>query len=484
MQVTGPYADEAGRAFVSDQPSYSAIEIYPPDLFVLSPDKEILGRLPYDATAEETYRLLVDVLEEHPELAPPNGFTEIDPGSQGPAIAQLAEIEERYNSTTPGREWWKQSVDLLFYVEHEPGEPPRFDTNKASLVPELEAWLGEHGERFPEAAPLARLLLGGARAHSGDFNGARDAWQSVIDLFPAHPLRHRAEYNLIEPGAFPCMPHPELARIPQPTIAQVGVTVPDAAVRERNVEAVRTDPRYVHDIVPGLPFVRIPAGTFTMGGTPARQPRELPTRRVTISRPFFISAWPVTRAVWRGFRPEDYPGDEAEGLAGALPAVRHSWVEMLELCEHLGQQSGRTFRLPTEAEWEYSARGGLAECDHPWGNDPPTPERCSYVYPRPVPVGCYPPNGYGLFDCVGNNFEWVADYYLTDAYSKTQSEITDPTGPTIAEVEASGLQATRTVRGGGWLGNPMCHINCRNAWRLGWPDNFRWCYLGGRIVVE
>jgi formylglycine-generating enzyme required for sulfatase activity len=373
---------------------------------------------------------------------------------------------------------------LLFYIEHDPGEQPRFDANKASLVGDLEAWLNEHGERYPDATPLARLLLGGARAHAGDFKGARQAWQSVIDLFPTHPLRHRAAYNLIEPGAFPCMPHPELARIPRASIAQVGAIIPDAVVRERNLEAVRTEPRYLGDIVSGLPFVRVPAGTFTMGGTPALQPRELPTRRVNISRPFLISAWPITRGLWRRFRPNDYPGDEGEGLAGDLPAVQHSWVEIVEFCEFLSRESGRSFRLPTEAEWEYAARGGLAEKAHPWGNDPPTPERCNYVHPRPVPVGCYPPNGYGLFDCVGNSFEWVADYYLKDAYTKTPAEITDPSGPTMAEVEASGLQATRAVRGGGWLGNEMCLINCRNAWRLGWPDNFRWCYLGARIVAE
>src|SRR4029077_10517586 len=173
------------------------------------------------------------------------------------------------------------------------------------------------------------------------------------------------------------------------------------------------------------------------------------------------SAWPVTRAVWRRFRPDDYPGDEGSGLAGGLPAGQHSWIEMAEFSEFLSRQSGRTFRLPTEAEWEYAARGGLVEKAHPWGDEPPTPERCNYLHTRPVPVACYPSNGYGLFDCVGNNFEWVSDFYLKDAYAKTSAEVTAPLGPTIAEVESSGLEACRVVRGGGWLGNPMRLINCR-----------------------
>jgi len=484
MHVTGPCADDAGRKFVAGHPTGSSIEIQPQDLFVLSPDKQLLGRLPYDATADETYRFLLGILEQHPELAPPDGFSDPEPEPREPALVQLRDIQARYDSTTPGGDWWRQSIGLLFRSEHDPPGETRFDAVKASLVGELEDWLEEHEGRFPQAAPLARLLLGGARVHAGDFVGAREAWQSVVDRFPEHPLRHRAAYNLIEPGGFPCLPHPELARLPRAPVAQVGIVVPDPALRRRNLDALRSDPRWVTDIVSGLPFVRVPAGVFTMGGTPVVQARESPTRRVTISRPFLVSAWPVTRALWRRFRPEDYPADEGEGLAGELPAVQHSWREMVEFCEFLSRESGRTFRLPTEAEWEYAARGGLAERANPWGDEPPTPERCNYIHTRPVPVACYPPNGYGLFDCVGNNFEWVADFYLKDAYARTLAEVTDPPGPTLADVEASGLDACRVVRGGGWIGNPMCLINCRNAWRLGWPADFRWCNLGARIVVE
>lgn len=484
MHETGPCADDKGRKLVAAQPSSGAVETHPPDLFVLSPDEEILGRLPYDATADETYFFLVDILQKHPDLTAPGGLEDSNQESANPALAELRDLEMRYNATTPGADWWKQAIGMMFYTDHDRGREPFYDTNKASLVGELEEWLRAHGDDCPAGVPLARVLLGGARAHAGDYTGARQAWQSVVDLFPTHPLRHRASYNLIEPGAFPCMPHPELAWFPRAPLSQMGIVIPDAAVRERNLAAIQRDARYDHGIVPGLPFVSVPAGTFTMGGTPAVQGRERPTRRVTISRPFRISAWPITRALWKRFRPADYPGEEGEGLAGDLPAVHHSWVEIVEFCEFLSRETGRTVRLPTEAEWEYAARGGLEGKSYPWGDEPPTPERCNYVHSRPVPVACYPPNGYGLFDCVGNNFEWAADYYLKDAYARTPAEVTDPTGPTSAEVEASGIQPTRVVRGGGWMGNEMCFINCRNAWRLGWPDNFRWCYLGARLVVE
>jgi formylglycine-generating enzyme required for sulfatase activity len=487
MHVTGPCADEAGRKFVASQPSSGSLEIFPPDLFVVSPEGELLGRLAYDATADETYAFLVDILRRRPDLAPPQGPAALEPPPPSdPAEVQLQDIEARYDATTPEREWWRSSIDLLFRVDRELPESAgtRFDPVKAALVGELEAWLAEHAERLPGGAALARVLLGGARAHAGDFLGAREAWQSVLDLHPNHPLRHRAGYNLIEPGGFPSLGHPELARIPRPPVTHVGVHVPDASVRARNLEAVRADRRYLHDVLPGLPFVRIPEGTFTMGGTPAVQGRELPTRRVTITRSFLISAWPITRGLWRRFRPGDYEGPEGEGLAADLPAVQHSWLDLVEYCAFASRQAGRTFRLPTEAEWEYAARGGLAESAFPWGNEPPDHARCNYAHPRPVPVGCYPPNGYGLFDCVGNSFEWVSDYYLTDAYARTPAEIADPEGPSLEMIRASGLEATRVVRGGGWLGNEMCHINCRNAWRLGWPEGFLWCNLGARIVVD
>ncbi len=472
-----------GRAFVSSQPGSGYYDIFPPDLFIVSPERELLGRLAYDATAEETYTFLLDILGKRPDLAPHEEQGAIMPAPSDPAEAALAELEARYNSTTPGRDWWKSSMPLLFRVE---GADARqgfgFDAVKASLVEELEGWLRAHAERLPNVAALARVLLGGARIHAGDFVGAREAWQSVIALHPDHPLRHRAAYNLIEPGAFG-LAHPELARLPRAPVAQVGVYVPEPALRAQNMKAVRADPRYLHDVIPGLPCVRVEAGIFTMGGSPAVQARELPTRRVTISKPFLISAWPITRALWRRFRPGDYPGTEHEGLAGELPAVRLAWPDLFDFCEFTSKEIGRRVRLPTEAEWEYAARGGLAEKQYPWGDEPPH-GRCNFAHTRPIPVGCFLPNGYGLFDCVGNNFEWVADYYLKDAYRMTPAEVTDPLGPELDALQAAGGGVNRVVRGCGWLGSEVCSIHCRNSWRLGWPENYRWCNLGGRVVIE
>jgi formylglycine-generating enzyme required for sulfatase activity len=315
--------------------------------------------------------------------------------------------------------------------------------------------------------------------------GARAAWRSVLELYQDHALRHRAKYNLIEPGAFPSLPLPETVGARRPSVVEAGIVEPDREGRRGNLERVQADPRYLK-WRPELPFVRIEAGTFTMGGSPAVQARELPNRRVTISKPFLISAWPITRGLWSRFRPDTFPGKESEGLAAELPAVHLSWVDIVEFCAWLSKADGRTYRLPTEAEWEYAARGGLEGKSHPWGDEYPNPTRCNYVNLHPVPVASYAPNGYGLFDCVGNNFEWCADYYAKDAYARTAAEVVDPVGPTedVAIALSPTGDAGRVARGGGWLGNEMCLINCRNSWRIGWPEQFTWCNLGARLVVD
>lgn len=308
----------------------------------------------------------------------------------------------------------------------------------------------------------------------------------MLKLYPDHSLKHRAKYNLIDPHAFPSLPLPDTVGARRPVAVRDGIVVPDSDRRRANLERVRSDSRYLW-LREGLPFVRIEAGTFTMGGTPAHQARELPNRQVTISKPFLISAWPVTRAAWNAVHPDAFAGEDSEGLAGELPAVRLSWLDMVEFCEIISRQDGRRYRLPTEAEWEYAARGGLEGMPYPWGAEDPDPSRCNYVNLHPVPVASYAPNGYGLFDCVGNSYEWVADYYTRDAYARTPLEVVDPIGPSkevAIEMSPKGAEAGRVVRGGGFLGNEMCYINCRNSWRIGWSEGYRWCNLGARIVVD
>jgi len=457
MNVWGPGRDDEAREFVLRQPTPGRSDLYPPDLFVVDPQGELLGRLPFDASADETLVFLKDVLRRHPDLAPAQGPDAFDlPPPTLPGEIALAALRQRFESG-----------------------------DKAALVGELEGWIATYAEELPESAALARVLLGGARYHADDLEGANAAWDEVLRLHPHSPLRHRAYYNRVEQGSFPSVPHPDVIDHAPPPLVQRGVIVPDAQVRERNLAAVREEARYL-PLSDGLPFVRVPAGTFTMGGTPAVQLRELPVRRVTLTRPFLLSAWPITRRVWSRFRPDDVPEAERDGVAGELPMVGISWTDVRDFCEFLSRIDGRRYRLPSEAEWEYAARGGLEEKMYPWGDEAADAGRCNFLNPRPVPVACYPANGYGLFDMVGNNFEWVADFYLKDAYALTPSDVVDPSGPSADEAleRSPDRSHSRVARGGGWMSNEMSKINCRNSWRLGWPEFQRHGNIGARIVAD
>ena len=124
------------------------------------------------------------------------------------------------------------------------------------------------------------------------------------------------------------------------------------------------------------------------------------------------------------------------------PVVAVSWLDAVAYCEWLGQTTGAPFRLPTEAEWECAARGGLEGKLYPWGDDPPE-SRPGYLErwrSGPERVARQAPNGYGLFDICENVHEWCGDWYDAAYYSVTPER--NPTGPD------TGMR--RVSRGGSW----------------------------------
>jgi formylglycine-generating enzyme required for sulfatase activity len=122
--------------------------------------------------------------------------------------------------------------------------------------------------------------------------------------------------------------------------------------------------------------------------------------------------------------------------------VGPTWFDAVEYCRWLAGRTGRPFRLPTEAEWEWAARGGLDGKLYPWGDEPPT-DRPGYQdrwIEGPESVGESAPNGFGLFDICENVHEWCSDWYDRDYYQISPLE--NPTGP------VSGTR--RASRGGAW----------------------------------
>jgi formylglycine-generating enzyme required for sulfatase activity len=139
---------------------------------------------------------------------------------------------------------------------------------------------------------------------------------------------------------------------------------------------------------------------------------------------FWIGRFEVTNAQFEQFRKRPRP---PESLADNQPVTRVSWEDAVAFCRWLSKKEDKKYRLPTEAEWEYAARGGLVQKQYPWGNDPIRDDLAVLARSVTFPVGSCAPNGYGLYDMVGNVEEWVSDWYDENYYAR--SPLQDPQGP-------------------------------------------------------
>lgn len=184
--------------------------------------------------------------------------------------------------------------------------------------------------------------------------------------------------------------------------------------------------------VPEMRFALIPAGSFDMGSDASFDMQ--PVHRVTISRPFEIQTTEVTQAQWRavmGSDPSHFPGDDR-------PVESISWQEAQEFIRRLNQlDRGKSYRLPTEAEWEYACRAGSTERGWADLDDVAWWHRNSDEQTHPV--GLKRANAWGLYDMIGNVWEYTADW--KDSYPK--APVTDPTGPEHGYYKVS--------RGGSWF---------------------------------
>jgi formylglycine-generating enzyme required for sulfatase activity len=235
----------------------------------------------------------------------------------------------------------------------------------------------------------------------------------------------------------------------------------------------------------GIKFTLIPAGTFLMGsesGDPLRGPDEGPQRRVTIEQPFYLGVHPITQQQYEAVMHAN-PSQFRKGHGGGPkhPVEQVSWDEANDFCRRLSEAIGQTYRLPTEAEWEYACRAGTttgfafgdALCSTAANFDGTRPFGAAELGPflqRTSPVGAYTPNGWGLYDMHGNLWEWCADWYEERYYADAPAH--DPKGPSRGNV--------RVLRGGSW--NNSGHL-CRSARRNKYAPDFKSETIGFRVVL-
>jgi sulfatase modifying factor 1 len=200
----------------------------------------------------------------------------------------------------------------------------------------------------------------------------------------------------------------------------------------------------------GMKLNKIPAGTFTMGspeGEEGRSDHET-QHPVTISKAFYMQTTEVTQGQWKAVMgTEPWKGIQYVKEGPNYPASYVSWDDAVAFCKKLSEREGKTYRLPTEAEWEYACRGGTETRwsfgddekvlgGYAWYNKNAWGIREKYAHQ----VELKKPNAFGLYDMHGNVYEWCHDYYEADYYK--QSPEKDPTGPTSG--------SSRVLRGGSW----------------------------------
>jgi formylglycine-generating enzyme required for sulfatase activity len=220
----------------------------------------------------------------------------------------------------------------------------------------------------------------------------------------------------------------------------------------------------------GMEFVQIPAGEFMMGSPPGEEDRsdsEDPLHKVRITKSFQMGAFEVTNGQYKTFlketgylstadadyHPQHFNDIEWHGFrSDDQPVVYVSWKNAMAFCRWLSKKEGRTYRLPTEAEWEYACRAGTAT-SYFWGDW--FSKNCAWggVIRGGTPrrVGSLRPNKWGLYDMSGNVWEWCADWGDVDHYGKSSAE--GQRGPAT--------DSSRALRGGAWGSVPG---NCRSAY--------------------
>ena len=242
----------------------------------------------------------------------------------------------------------------------------------------------------------------------------------------------------------------------------------------------------------GMELVLIPAGEFQMGCSPGDHQcggDEKPYHLIKITKPFYMGKYEVTQEQWQtlmGGNPSYFNESRVGADWKKHPVEQVSWNAVQEFMQKLSEKEKGKYRLPTEAEWEYAARAGTTDALQSGAVD-----RVGWSWMNSGgnthPVGQLKPNAWGLYDMLGNVWEWVQDQYADTFYA--ESPAVDPTGAG-ADTQRSKLSRIRhpkrrsedkVSRGSSWYWNPkMMRVSARHSYGASYGD-----YCGGfRVAME
>jgi len=221
-----------------------------------------------------------------------------------------------------------------------------------------------------------------------------------------------------------------------------------------------------------MEMVWVPPGTYTMGSDDGHGD-EKPAHTVEISHGFWISKYEITQAQYEAVMKRN-----PSFLQGYnFPVERLSWQDCRDFAHKLSGDTGRNYRLPTEAQWEYACRAGTSG-RYCLGNEFDTLPRCAWYQNnagnRPRLVGLKEPNAWGIHDMHGNVAEWCLDWYHSDYYKTSPGR--DPEGPMQPEIID-----LRVIRGGAWN---MLAPALRSAFRYALSYQYGYRYTGLRLIAE
>ena len=256
------------------------------------------------------------------------------------------------------------------------------------------------------------------------------------------------------------------------------------------IKRTRTETTYFEENLGNgivLKMVRMPSGAFVMGAAHGEQEaneNEYPQREVTVPE-FWIGQYVVTQAQWKAVMgPKTISSQQTPNTTNKVkkplqPIDNIFWTDAVDFCQKLSQRTGRDYRLPSNAQWEYACRAGTTTPFH--FGDTITPELANYngnytyaqgpkgkYREQTTEVGCFPPNAFGLYDMHGNVWEWCLDGWQSFQSGSSSEQ----------NIQRLSSQK-KALRGGSWFYLPT---NCRAAYHLTYPFHNRTDDIGFRVV--